>query len=61
MELLFKEEYNKAEETLYKKGFYLCNMACEPFTDQFEISDGDGNIKIDHLSLAQVVQLSEMI
>ena len=59
MKELFREEYKEAEERLYNKGFYVDNM--EFFDDEFEVSNADGKILIDHLSLAQLKQLSEML
>lgn len=59
MKELFREEYKDAEERLYNKGFYVDNM--EFFDDEFEVSNADGKILIDHLSLAQLKQLSEML
>ena len=59
MQELFREEYKEAEERLYNKGFYVDNM--EFFDNEFEISNADGKTLIDHLSLAQLKQLSEML
>lgn len=59
MQELFREEYKEAEEMLYNKGFYVDNMEC--FDNEFEISNADGKTLIDHLSLAQLKQLSEML
>ena len=42
------------------KGYYTCNMT-EPYNDQYEVSDENNNIMIDHLSVAQLIQLSNMI
>lgn len=58
--MLFEREYREAEERLYKKGFYVDNMI-EPYNDCYEVSDGNGKVLIDHLSLAQLEQLSKMI
>lgn len=59
MKELFKEEYNEAEEKLYSKGFYVENMAY--FANEFEVYNSDGKVLIDHLSLAQLVQLSNIL
>lgn len=59
MNELFKEEYKEAEETLYKKGYYVSNMVYD--NDCYELADGEGKVLIDHLSLAQLVQLSKML
>ena len=59
MSELFKEEYNEAEGKLHNKGFYVDSM--EYFNDEFEVSNADGKILIDHLSLAQLQQLSKIL
>lgn len=58
--MLFNNEIKEAEDRLYKKGYYVSNMTV-PNNDQFEIFDKDGNITIDYLSVAQLIQLSNMI
>lgn len=58
--MLFEKEIKEAQEKLYKKGYYTCNMT-DPYNDKYEICDKDGNIAIDHLSVAQLIQLSNMI
>lgn len=58
--MLFEKEIKEAEDKLYKKGYYVCNMV-EPNNDQYEIYDRDSNVMIDHLSVAQLIQLSNMI
>lgn len=58
--MLFEKEYREAEEKLYKKGFYVENMI-EPYNDCYEVLGGNGKVLIDHLSLAQLEQLSNMI
>ena len=58
--MLFEKEIKEAEDKLYKKGYYVCNMV-EPNNDQYEVSDENNNIMIDHLSVAQLIQLSNMI
>lgn len=54
-----KELFKEAEEKLYRKGYYIDNMA--DFENEFEVSNGDGKILIDHLSLAQLKQLSNIL
>lgn len=58
--MLFENEIREAEDKLYKKGYYVCNMV-EPNNQQYEIYNGDGEVVIDHLSVAQLIQLSNMI
>ena len=60
MNELFKAEIKEADQKLYNKGFYISNMT-EPYNDEFEIYDKDSNVVIDHLSVAQLIQLSNMI
>lgn len=54
----------KAAETLLeRKGFYISNQF-DGFTtlpDEYELSDVNGNVVIDHLSEAQILQLSEIL
>ena len=59
-QMLFNEEIKEAEDKLHEKGYYISNMTA-PYNDQYEIYDRDGNIIIDYLSVAQVIQLSNMI
>ena len=58
MKELFREEYSQAEEKLNSKGYYVDCMIYS--SDEFEVSNED-KVLIDHLSLAQLVQLSEML
>ena len=58
--MLFEKEIKEADEKLYEKGYYTCNMT-EPYNDQYEVSDENNNIMIDHLSVAQLIQLANMI
>ena len=58
--MLFEKEYREAEEKLHRKGYYIDNMM-EPYNDCYEVSDKTGRIMIDHLSLEQLKQLSNMI
>lgn len=54
-----KKMYTETEENLYKKGFFIENMIND--SEQFELSDLNGNILIDHLSLSQLFQLSKIL
>ena len=58
--MLFEKEIREAENKLNKKGFYVCNMV-EPNNQQYEVYNGDGEVMIDHLSVAQLIQLANMI
>ena len=58
--MLFEKEIREAEQKLYKAGYYVSNMS-EPYNDEYEIYDKDSNVMIDHLSVAQLLQLSNMI
>lgn len=58
MNELFKKEYQEAEEKLYKKGYYVDNMIYD--SNCYEVSD-ENKVLIDHLSLAQLIALSEML
>lgn len=58
--MLFNNEIKAAEDKLHEKGYYVSNMTA-PNNDQYEIYDKDGNVTIDYLSVAQLIQLSNMI
>lgn len=58
--MLFENEIKEAQEKLHKKGFYVCNMV-EPNNQQYEVCNGDGEIVIDYLSVAQLIQLANMV
>lgn len=58
--MLFEKEIREAENKLNKKGYYTFNMI-EPNNDQYEVYNGDGEVMIDHLTIAQLIQLSNMI
>ena len=52
-----------ATTLLESKGFYLSNQF-DGFTtlpDEYELSDVNGNVVIDHLSETQVLQISEIL
>lgn len=54
-----KELFKEAEEKLYRKGYYIDNMT--DFENEFEVSNADRKVLIDHLSLAQLVQLANIL
>ncbi len=60
MNELFKNEIRTSEDKLYKKGYYVSNMI-EPYNDEFEVCNRDCEVVINHLSVAQLVQLADMI
>ena len=59
MNELFREEYAKAEEMLYNKGYYVSNMVYD--SNCYEVADGNGKTLIDNLSLSQLCQLAEIL
>ena len=59
MNSLFKEEYARANDKLYNKGYYINNMVYD--TNCYEVTDGNGKVVIDNLSLSQLCQLAEML
>lgn len=60
MNELFKNEIKEAEEKLYKKGYYVANMAgCH--NDKFEVYNRDCEVVIDYLTVAQLQQLAELL
>lgn len=59
MNELFKEDYTKARDTLYNKGYYVANMVYN--SNCYEVYDGNGKVLIDLLSLSQLCQLAEML
>lgn len=60
MNELLKNEIRSAEDKLYKRGYYVANMTA-PCNDSFEVYNGDGKVVIDHLSVAQLEQLAELL
>ena len=58
--MLFEKEIKEAQEKLHKKSYYVSNMS-ELYNDCYEVFDGNNNIMIDYLSVAQLIQLSNMI
>ncbi len=53
----------EAERKLYEKGYYLSNQfdGFGTVPNEYELADRNGNTVIDHLSEAQVIQLSEIL
>jgi len=53
----------EAERKLYEKGYYLSNQfdGFGTVPDEYELADRNGNTVMDHLSEAQVIQLSEIL
>ena len=53
----------EAERRLYEKGYYLSNQfdGFGTVPNEYELADRNGNTVIDHLSEAQVIQLSEIL
>ena len=60
MNELFKNEIREAEEKLYKKGYYVANMT-DCHNDKFEVYNSDCEVVMDHLTVAQLQQLSELL
>lgn len=54
-----KKIYTEAEEKIYKKGYYVDNMVND--STCYEVSNENGKILIDNLSLSQLYQLSAML
>lgn len=60
MNELLKNKIKEAEEKLYKKGYYVANMAyCN--NDKFELYNGDCEVVIDYLTVAQLQQLADLL
>lgn len=57
--MLFKKEVREAEDKLHDKGYYVANMV-EPYNDCYEVYNSDMKVMIDYLSVAQLIQLSNM-
>lgn len=57
--MLFENEIREASDKLYKKGYYTDRMIYDD--SEFEVSDNNGKVVIDHLSIAQLLQLSELL
>lgn len=57
------KDMKAAETLLERKGYYISNQF-DGFTtlpDEYELSDVNGNVVIDHLSEAQILQISEIL
>ena len=57
------KDMKTATTLLESKGYYISNQF-DGFTtlpDEYELSDVNGNVVIDHLSEAQILQLSEIL
>lgn len=57
------KDMKAAETLLERKGYYISNQF-DGFTtlpDEYELSDANGNVVIDHLSEAQILQFSEIL
>ena len=58
--MLFEKEIREAEQKIYsKRGYHVANMVYD--NAEYEIYDADGNVVIDHLSVAQLQQLAEIL
>ena len=55
----------EAIKKLENKGYYVSNQfygfSAELGANEYELSDGDGNTVIDHLSEAQVIALADLV
>lgn len=60
MKKLFENEIREAENKLQKKGYYVTNMR-DCHNDKFELYNGDCEIVMDYLSVAQLLQLAELL
>lgn len=60
MSELFKEEYNEANEKLFKAGYYAVNMT-GAYNDNYEIYNKEGQVVMDYLTLSQLIQLSNIL
>ena len=58
-ERTFEEIYREAEERLYRKGYYVCNMIYD--NTLYEVTDADGNGVMDCLSLHQLECLANLL
>ena len=57
---MFKEEVRTAENKLYEKGYYVANMTV-PNNNEYEVYNGDCQVVMDHLTISQLMQLSELL
>lgn len=53
----------EAKRKLYEKGYYLSNQfdGFGTVTNEYELTDRNGNAVIDHLTEAQIIALAEML
>lgn len=57
---MIMEDLKSAEDTIYKKGYVLENMEYDE--GQYElVRVSDAKTVIDHLSMAQVIQLAKIL
>ena len=54
-----KKIYEEAEEKLYKKGYYVSNMAYD--NTMYEICDSKGKVLIDYLTVSHLECLANML
>lgn len=57
------KDMKAAEALLESKGYYISNQfdGFATLPDEYELSDVNGNVVIDHLSESQILQLSEIL
>jgi hypothetical protein len=57
------KDMKAAEALLESKGYYISNQfdGFATLPDEYELSDVNGNVVIDHLSEAQILQTSEIL
>lgn len=57
------KDMKAAEALLESKGYYISNQfnGFATLLDEYELSDVNGNVVIDHLSEAQILQISEIL
>ena len=58
--MLFEKEIKEAENRLYNKNYYIENMV-EPNNDCYEVYNRDMEVVMDYLSVAQLIQLSNIL
>ncbi len=58
--MLFEKEIKEAENRLYNKNYYIANMV-EPNNDCYEVYNRDMEVVMDYLSVAQLIQLSNIL
>ena len=60
MSELFKKEIRESEDKLQSKGYYIANMT-DCYNDEFEVYNNDMEVVMDHLSVTQLKQLSNLL